>query len=60
MQFPALEPTNSDRMRIECAYRAMADVSRYPYLEQDRCVPAVVLVLLGHKMLTPFEDRSTR
>ena len=43
MQFPALEPTNSDRMRVECAYRGMADVSRYPYLEQDRCVPAVVL-----------------
>jgi len=43
MQFPALEPTSPDRMRVECAYRAMADVSRYPYLEQDRCVPAVVL-----------------
>jgi hypothetical protein len=43
MQFPALEPTSSDRMRVECAYRAVADVSRYPYLEQDRCVPAVVL-----------------
>jgi hypothetical protein len=44
MQFPALEPTNSDRMRVECAYRGMADVSRYPYLEQDRCVPAAVLL----------------
>src|SRR5215467_6963441 len=36
MQFPALEPTSSDRMRVECAYRGMADVSSYPYLEQDR------------------------
>ena len=43
MRFPALEPTGSDRMPVECAYRRMADVSRYPYLEQDRCVPAVVL-----------------
>lgn len=43
MQFPALEPTSPDRTRVECAYRGMADVSRYPYLEQDRCVPAVVL-----------------
>jgi hypothetical protein len=43
MQFPALELTSSDRMRVECAFRRMADVSRYPYLEQDRCVPAVVL-----------------
>jgi uncharacterized protein DUF3991/Toprim domain-containing protein len=43
MQFPALEPTHSDRMRVECAYRAMAAGFRYPYLEQDRCVPAVVL-----------------
>lgn len=43
MQFPALKPTSPDRTRVECAYRGMADVSRYPYLEQDRCVPAVVL-----------------
>ena len=43
MQFPALEATSPDRMRVECAYRGMADVSRYPYLEQDRCVPAFVL-----------------
>jgi uncharacterized protein DUF3991/Toprim domain-containing protein len=43
MPFPALEPTSSDRMRVECAYRGMAAVSRYPYLEQDRCVPAIVL-----------------
>lgn len=43
LQFPPLEPTSSDRMRVECAYRAMAAVSRYPYLVQDRCVPAVIL-----------------
>lgn len=43
MQFPALEPTSPDRIRVECAYRGMVRVSRYPYLEQDRCVPAVVL-----------------
>jgi hypothetical protein len=42
-QFPALEPTSPDRMRVESAYRGMADVSQHPYLEQDRCVPAVVL-----------------
>jgi hypothetical protein len=43
-QFPALEPTRPDRMRVECAYRRMANVQRYPYLQQDRCVPAVVLL----------------
>jgi hypothetical protein len=43
-QFPALEPTSPDRMRVECAYRRMAPVPRYPYLEQDRCVPAGVLL----------------
>ena len=42
-QFPALEPTSSVRMRVECAYRGTAEVSRYPYLEQDRCLPAGVL-----------------
>lgn len=42
MQFPALEPANADRMRVECAYRGMTEATRYPYLEQDRCVPAVV------------------
>lgn len=42
-QFPALEPTSPDRMRVEGAYRRMSEVPRYPYLEQDRCVPAVVL-----------------
>ena len=43
MPLPALEPTSSDRIRVECAYRGMADVSQYPYLEQERCLPAVVL-----------------
>jgi Toprim-like/Protein of unknown function (DUF3991) len=42
-QFPVLEPTSPDRMRVECAYRRMSEVPRYPYLEQDRCVPAAVL-----------------
>jgi Toprim-like/Protein of unknown function (DUF3991) len=44
MQFPALEPTSPDRMRVECAYRRMSQSARYPYLEQDRCVPAAVLL----------------
>src|ERR1044071_2631807 len=44
MQFPALQPTSPDRMRGECAYRRMSEVPRYPYLEQDRCVPAAVLL----------------
>ena len=44
MQFPALQPTSPDRMRVECAYRRMSEVRRYPYLEQDRCVPAAVLL----------------
>ena len=42
--FPALEPTGPDRMRVECAYRRMANVQRNPYLERDRCVPAAVLL----------------
>lgn len=43
-QFPALEPSSPDRMRVECAYRRMADAQRYPYLEHERCVPAAVLL----------------
>ena len=43
-QFPALEPTSTDRMRVECAYRRMANAQRYPYLERERCVPAAVLL----------------
>ena len=42
-QFPELEPTNSDRMRVESEYRSMDNAQRYPYLEQERCLPAVVL-----------------
>ena len=42
-RFPELEPTNSDRMRVESEYRRMANAQRYPYLEQERCVPAAVL-----------------
>lgn len=44
-QFPALQPTSPDRMRVECVYRRMSEVPRYSYLEQDRCVPAAVLSL---------------
>jgi hypothetical protein len=43
-QFPALEPTSTNRMRVECAYRRMANAQRYPYLERERCVPAAVLL----------------
>jgi hypothetical protein len=42
-QFPELEPTNSDRMRVESEYRSMDNAQRYPYLEQERCLPAVLL-----------------
>ena len=43
-RFPALEPTSTNRMRVECAYRRMAHAQRYPYLERERCVPAAVLL----------------
>src|SRR5260370_33216129 len=43
-QFPALEPPSTNRMRVECAYRRMANAQRYPYLECERCVPAAVLL----------------
>lgn len=43
-QFPALEPTSTNRMHVECAYRRMANAQRYPYLERERCVPAAVLL----------------
>jgi uncharacterized protein DUF3991/Toprim domain-containing protein len=42
--FSALEPTRPNRMRVECAYRRMANAQRYPYLEHERCVPAAVLL----------------
>lgn len=43
-QFPKLEPAGPDRMRVEAAYRRMASAQRFPYLEQERCVPAAVLL----------------
>lgn len=43
-QFLALEPSSTNRMRVECAYRRMAHPQRYPYLERARCVPAAVLL----------------
>ena len=44
LQFPKLEPAGPDRMCVESAYRRMADAQRFPYLEHERCVPAVVLL----------------
>ncbi len=44
-QFPKLEPAGPDQMRVESAYRRMADAQRFPYLEHERCVPAAVLLL---------------
>src|SRR5260370_19881266 len=44
-QFPELEPTNSDRMRVESEYRRMDNALQHPYLERDRCLPAVLLCL---------------
>jgi hypothetical protein len=43
-QFPKLEPAGPDRMRVEGAYRRMADAQRFPYLEHERCVPPAVLL----------------
>ena len=43
LRFPQLEPSSQDRMRVESAYRRMAPVLRHPYLEHERCLPAVVL-----------------
>ena len=42
-QFPKLEPTSPDRMRVESEYRRMANALRHPYLEQERCLPASLL-----------------
>jgi Toprim-like/Protein of unknown function (DUF3991) len=42
-QFPELAPTSLDRMRVESEYRRMINAQRYPYLEQKRCLPAVLL-----------------
>ena len=43
-QFPKREPTSSDRMHVEGEYRRMANAQRNPYLEDQRCVPAAVLL----------------
>src|SRR6266700_2410268 len=43
-QIPKLEPAGPDRMRVEGAYRRMADAHRFSYLEHERCVPAAVLL----------------
>ena len=43
-QFPKLEPASADRMRVEGAYRRMANAQRFPYLEHERGVPAAVLL----------------
>ncbi len=43
-QFSKLEPARADRMRVEGAYRRMAQAQRFPYLEHERCVPAAVLL----------------
>jgi hypothetical protein len=41
--FAKLEPTNKDRMQVESQYWRMAHALRYPYLEQERCLPALML-----------------
>src|SRR2546428_4968069 len=43
-QFPRLKPTSLNRMRVEGAYRRMANAQRFPYLEHERGVPAAVLL----------------
>jgi hypothetical protein len=43
-QFPKLAPASPDRTHVESAYRRMANAQQYPYLEHERCVPAVVLL----------------
>jgi hypothetical protein len=42
-QFPKLEPTSSDRMRVENEYRRMSNALRHPYLEFERRLSADVL-----------------
>jgi hypothetical protein len=42
-QFPKLEPTSPDRMRVESEYRRMANALRHPYLEHERRLPASLL-----------------
>ena len=42
-QFPMLEPTSPDRMRVENEYRRMVNGLRHPYLEHERCLPASLI-----------------
>jgi hypothetical protein len=42
-QFPRLEPTSPNRMRVESAYRSMVNALRHPYLEHQRRLPARLL-----------------
>src|SRR6202158_4916762 len=44
-QLPKLELAGPDRMRVESAYRRMADAHRFSYLEHERCGPAAGLFL---------------
>jgi hypothetical protein len=41
--FPALPKTGKDRMRVETEYARMEEVTRHPYLENDRHIPALLL-----------------
>jgi hypothetical protein len=43
-QFPKLEPTSSDRMRVESEYCRMTNALPHPYLENERRLPANVLL----------------
>ena len=43
VQFPKLEPTSSDRVRVENEYCRMSNSLRHPYLENERRLPANVL-----------------
>lgn len=43
-RLPKLEPTGTDRMRVEREYRRMRDAPRHPYLEYARGLPAALLM----------------
>jgi hypothetical protein len=43
VQFPKLEPTGLDRVRVESEYCRMSNALRHPYLENERCLPAKML-----------------
>lgn len=42
--FPPLPKTSKDRMRVETEYAKMQDASPHPYLENERALPASLLV----------------